>query len=95
MLFRSHRDADCPHELTGLRIAGKDAQALDAEITACVSACLSHSFRIDERVERRLTEVSAALSVAETSLQPEAAQYCARLNRLVGAVLVQTHAVNA
>ncbi len=94
-LWSEHRDAGCPQELSGLSIAGKDARALDAEITACVSACLSRSFRIDERVERRLTEVQVALSQAESSLQPEAAHYCARLNQLVGAVLVQTQAGNA
>lgn len=94
-LWSEHRDAGCPPELTGLRIAGTDAKALDAEITACVSACLSRSFRMDQRVERRLTEVSAALTEVESSLQPEAAHYCARLNRLVGAVLVQNQAGNA
>lgn len=91
-LWSEHRDAGCPSELNGLRIAGKDAPALDAEITAWVSACLSQGFRIDARVERRLAEVSAALAEVEPSLQPEAAHYCARLNRLVGAVLVQTRA---
>jgi hypothetical protein len=89
-LWSEHRDAGCPSELNGLRIAGKDAQDLDAEITAWVSACLGQGVRVDERVERRLAEVSAALAEVEPSLQPEAAHYCARLNRLVGEVLLQT-----
>ncbi len=91
-LWSEHRDAGCPAELNGLRIAGTDAPALDAEITAWVSACLGPSFRVDERVERRLAEVSAALEQLGPTLQPEAAHYCARLNRLVGEVLVRTRA---
>lgn len=91
-LWTEHRAAGCPGELSGLRIAGKDAPALDAEITVWVSACLGQGIRIDERVERRLAEVSAALVDIGPSLKPEAANYCARLNRMVGEVLDRTRA---
>jgi hypothetical protein len=86
-MWREHLSAGCPAEARGLTIAGTSASALDAEITACVSACVSHSLRMDSRIERRLHEVSQALEHMQTD-SPEVAAYCTRLNKLVGAVLV-------
>jgi hypothetical protein len=60
-LWREHLEAGCPTELIGVEIAGTDARALDAEITACVSALLTHTITVDGRIERRLTEISTAL----------------------------------
>ena len=73
-------------------IAGTDARALDAEITACVSAFLTHTLTVDGRIERRLVEVSADLSRRQSSAQPPVAAYCARLNQLVSAVLTESSA---
>ena len=73
-------------------IAGTDARALDAEITACVSAFLTHTLTVDGRIERRLVEVSADLSRRQSSAQPPVAAYCARLNQLVSAVLTESRA---
>src|SRR5690348_13857283 len=90
-LWREHLQAGCPSELAGVEIAGTEARTLDAEITACVSALLTRSMTVDGRIERRLTEISTALSdkrneVADTPV----AQYCDRLNKLVSAVLVES-----
>jgi len=86
-LWREHLEAGCPSELAGVEIAGTDARALDAEITACVSAFLTHTLTVDGRIERRLAEVRADLSRRQSSSEPPVAQYCARLNQLVSAVL--------
>jgi hypothetical protein len=94
-LWREHLEAGCPNELAGVEIAGTDARALDAEITACVSALLTRTIRVDDRIERRLTEISTALSDKEAEAQPPVAQYCARLNKLVSAVLVESRAGRA
>ncbi len=67
-----------------------DARELDAEITACVSALLTHTLKVDGRIERRLVEVSADLARRQSSSEPPVAQYCARLNRLVSAVLTES-----
>src|SRR4051812_42784293 len=48
-LWREHLEAGCPRELTGVEIAGTDARALDAEITACVSALLTRTITVDGR----------------------------------------------
>jgi hypothetical protein len=92
-LWRQHLAAGCPSELAGVEIAGTDARALDAEITSCVSALLTRTLRVDERIERRLTEVSAELTrrqrEAHEAGEPVAA-YCARLNALVSAVLTES-----
>ena len=90
-LWREHLEAGYPSEAAGLEIAGTEVRTLDAEITACVSAVLSRSFTVDGRIERRLAEISTALSdkrieVADTPV----AQYCERLNKLVSAVLVES-----
>lgn len=86
-LWREHLQAGCPPEMRALHIAGTDARELDAEITACVSACVTHSFRMDSRIERRLHDISQALEQMDAAT-PEVAAYCSRLNKLVSAVLV-------
>jgi hypothetical protein len=89
-LWREHLEAGCPIELAGVEIAGTDARALDAEITACVSALLTRTITVDGRIERRLTEIKSELSRKQNGSQvPPVAQYCERLNRLVSAVLVE------
>jgi hypothetical protein len=87
-LWREHLQAGCPTELTGVEIAGTEARTLDAEITACVSALLTRSITVDGRIERRLTEISTALSDKRMGAEAPVAQYCERLNKLVSAVLV-------
>jgi hypothetical protein len=94
-LWREHLAAGCPRELTGVEIAGSDARALDAEITACVSALICRSMSVDERIERRLTEISSALVDKQAEAAEPVATYCARLNRLVNAVLSETRAGRA
>ena len=64
------------------------ASALDAEITACVSACVTHSLKMDSRIERRLHDIAHALEDFQGQGTPEVAAYCNRLNKLVSAVLV-------
>ncbi len=94
-LWREHLAAGCPRELTGVEIAGTDARELDAEITACVSALLTHTLKVDGRIERRLVEVSADLARRQSSSEPPVAQYCARLNQLVSAVLTESKIANS
>jgi len=91
-MWREHLQAGCPPEMRSLNIAGTAAGALDAEITACVSACVTHSLKMDSRIERRLHDISHALEHME-SVTPEVAAYCSRLNKLVGAVLVNASPV--
>ena len=86
-MWREHLQAGCPPEVLGLNIAGTAAPELDAEITACVSACVTHSLKMDSRIERRLHDIAQALENVEP-VSPEAAAYCSRLNKLVSAVLV-------
>jgi hypothetical protein len=94
-LWREHLAAGCPNELTGVEIAGTDARVLDAEITACVSALLTRTITVDGRIERRLTEISSELLRKEAAAQAPVAQYCARLNKLVSAVLVESRGGHA
>lgn len=94
-LWREHLEAGCPRELSGVEIAGTDARALDAEITACVSAVLTRRLTLDRRMEHRLTEVSLELARQQATAQPPVAEYCARLNQLVSAVLVEVGAGEA
>ncbi len=91
-LWREHLAAGCPHELSGVEIAGSDARELDAEITACVSALLCRAMTVDERIERRLCDISVALSDKQAREAEPVATYCARLNQLVSAVLTETRA---
>src|SRR5215510_2550730 len=86
-MWREHLQAGCPPEMRSLSIAGTAARELDAEITACVSASLTHSLKMDSRIERRLHDISNALEHMEP-VSPEVAAYCSRLNKLVSAVLV-------
>ena len=87
-MWREHLQAGCPPEMRGLNIAGTAARELDAEITACVSACVTHSLKMDSRIERRLHDISSALESMQGQGSPEVAAYCMRLNKLVSAVLV-------
>jgi hypothetical protein len=87
-MWREHLQAGCPPEIRGLNIAGTQVSALDAEITACVSACVTHQLRMDSRIERRLHDIAHALEDAQMQSTPEVAAYCTRLNKLVSAVLV-------
>jgi hypothetical protein len=87
-MWREHLQAGCPPEMRGLNIAGTAARELDAEITACVSACVTHSLKMDSRIERRLHDIAQALENFQGQATPEVAAYCTRLNKLVSAVLV-------
>jgi hypothetical protein len=89
-LWRDHVAAGGCSELVGVEIAGSDARALDAEITACVSAFLCRCMTVDERIERRLLEVSSALTDKQAHSDEPVAAYCARLNELVIAVLAES-----
>jgi hypothetical protein len=92
-LWREHLAAGCPTELAGVQIAGSEARALDAEITACASALICRKMTVDGRMERRLTEIRTALADKQADAdKPVAAAYYARLNELVGAVLVESQA---
>jgi hypothetical protein len=95
-LWREHMAAGCPNELAGVEIAGSDARALDAEITACASALICRKMIVDSRMERRLTEIRTALANKQAvAAEPVTAAYYARLNELVGAVLVESQAGRA
>ncbi len=84
--------AGCPTELEGVEIAGSNARALDAEITACASALICRRMTVDGRMERRLTEIQLALAGRQADAEkPAVAAYFARLNELVSAVLVESH----
>jgi hypothetical protein len=87
-LWREHLAAGCPTELAGVEIAGVDLRSLDAEITACASALICRAMTVDGRMERRLTEISTALAHKQAEVSEPVAAYCARLNELVGAVLI-------
>ena len=87
-MWREHLQAGCPPAIRSLYIAGTEASALDAEITACVSACVTHSLKMDSRIERRLHDIAHALEDFQGQCTPEVAEYCTRLNKLVSAVLV-------
>jgi len=87
-MWREHLQAGCPPEMRTFNIAGTTARELDAEITACVSACVTHSLKMDSRIERRLHDISSALETMQGQGSPEVAAYCTRLNKLVSAVLV-------
>ena len=90
-LWREHLEAGCPSEMAGVEIAGTDARALDAEITACVSALLTRTITVDGRIERRLTDIRSALTSKQAAAaQAPVAQYCERLSKLVSAVLTES-----
>ena len=95
-LWREHLAAGCPTEVAGVEIAGSDARALDAEITACASALICRKMIVDGRMERRLTEIRTALAHKQADTEvPVVAAYYARLNELVGAVLVESQSGRA
>jgi hypothetical protein len=87
-MWREHLQAGCPPEIRALNIAGTAASALDAEITACVSACVTDQLRMDSRIERRLHDIAHALEDVQVQGTPAMAAYCTRLNKLVSAVLM-------
>src|SRR5687768_43944 len=89
-MWRDHVAAGYSSKLAGVEIAGSDARELDAEITACVSAYLCRCMAVDERIERRLTEISRALADKQSHSDQDIAAYCARLNELVIAVLAES-----
>ena len=89
-MWCEHVAAGYASKLAGVEIAGSDAGTLDAEITACVSAYLCRCMAVDERVERRLIEVSRALTDKQAHSEEPIAAYCARLNELVIAVLADS-----
>lgn len=89
-IWREHLAAGFPRELAGIEIAGSDARDLDAEITACVSALVCRCLTVDERIVRRLTEVSSALVEKQGHAEEPVAAYCARLNKLIGAILTES-----
>jgi hypothetical protein len=45
---------------------------------------------VDERIERRLADISDALASKQAQAEAPVAAYCARLNRLVGALLTES-----
>lgn len=95
-MWREHMAAGCPREVEGVEIAGSDARALDAEITACASALICRKMVVDGRMERRLAEIQTALADKQAGTEePAAAAYFARLNELVSAVLVESQAGRA
>jgi hypothetical protein len=89
-MWRDHVAAGYSSMLAGVEIAGSDARALDAEITACVSAYLCRGMAVDERIERRLIQISRALADKQAHSDEPIAAYCARLNELVTAVLEES-----
>lgn len=91
-MWRDHVAAGHSSMLDGVEIAGTDAVELDAEITACVSAYLCRCMVVDERLVRRLTEVSRALADKQAHAEEPVAAYCARLNEMVIAVLEESRA---
>jgi hypothetical protein len=70
---------------------------LDAEITSCASALICRSMRVDGRMEKRLTDISAVLASkqADAGEPAAAAAYYARLNELISAVLVESRSGQA
>ena len=94
-MWREHLQAGCPAEMRAVNIAGMSVGALDAEITACVSACVTHSLKMDTRIERRLHDIAHALEDIQGQGTPEVAAYCNRLNKLVTAVLVNAGPADA
>lgn len=91
-IWREHLAAGCPGELAGVEIAGSDARTLDAEISACASALLCRSMTVDERIERRLWDISSALASKQSEASEPVAAYCARLGKLVSALLQESRA---
>jgi hypothetical protein len=86
----SHLEAGCPSGLQGVEIAGSDVVALDAEVTAYVSAVVTQTcVNTDQRVSRRLEEIHAALEQMLAHAPGPVASYCSRLDCLVTAALIR------
>jgi hypothetical protein len=47
---------------------------------------------VDDRIERRLTEISSALAHKQAAADAPVAEFCQRLNSLVSAMLTETRA---
>jgi len=89
-LWREHLEAGCPSGLQGVEIAGSDVVALDAEVTAYVSAVVTQTcINTDERVSRRLEEIHTALEQKLAHAPEPVASYCTRLDCLVSAALTR------
>src|SRR5262245_41268006 len=93
-MWRDHVAEGRASDIAGVRIAGSYARALDAEITACVGAYLYQYMAVDERIERRLIEISRALADKQAHSDERIAAYCAGLNELVIAVLAESRATH-
>ena len=50
---------------------------------------------VDERIEHRLAEIREALASKQAHAEEPVAAYCARLNRLVGAMLTESRSGRA
>jgi len=92
-LWREHLEAGSPNGLQGVEIAGSDVVALDAEVTAYVSAVVTQTcINTDDRVSRRLEEIHAALERMLIQAPEPVASYCIRLDRLISAALTRLRA---
>ena len=56
---------------------------------------MTHSLKMDSRIERRLHDIAHALEDIQGQGTPEVAAYCNRLNKLVSAVLVNAGPADA
>jgi len=65
------------------------------EITSCVSALLTHTMTVDDRIERRLTKSARRLLTKQAAADAPVADSCQRLNSLVSAMLTETRAGGA
>ena len=89
-LWREHLEAGCPSGLQGVEIAGSDVVALDAAVTAYVSAVVTRTcLDTDEAVSRRLDEIHTALEQTRAHAPEPVAVYGTRLNYLVAAALTR------
>ena len=61
------------------------------QLLAVANRCLT----VDERIVRRLTEISSALADKQGHADEHVAAYCARLNKLVSAMLSESRAGRA
>src|SRR5690349_15807993 len=90
-LWREHLEAGCPSDLHGAEVAGSDVVALDAEVTACVSAVITRARTGgDDRATQRLQEIRATLERSLVGSTGPLAEYFARLRSLVTAALERT-----
>jgi hypothetical protein len=55
-LWRKHAHSQFPDRLRGQALAGVDLVTLDADVAACVTACLSSKGALDESQRKILTQ---------------------------------------